>query len=102
MEMSRKLRHAETVQEYQELKKIGGQWLKELREKAGYTQRSFALAVGVDYYTFISQIETGRGRVPEERIKDWAITLGMQPKEFLQEYMKYWDPVTYDILFSDS
>ncbi|MEZ5803852.1 MAG: helix-turn-helix transcriptional regulator [Rhizobiaceae bacterium] len=84
-----------------ELKKQGGQWLKELREKAGHTQRSFAVAVGVDYYTFISQIETGRGSVPKERYLTWAKHLNVEPKEFLREYMRFFDPISYDILFGD-
>lgn len=83
----------------QELKKAGGQWLKELRERAGHTQRSFAIAVGVDYYTFISQIETGRGSVPKERYVAWAKELGVEPKLFLQQYMRFFDPVSHEILF---
>ncbi len=92
----------EEVKSDQELKRQGGMWLKHLREEAGHTQRSFAVAVGVDYYTFISQIETGRGRVPEERYHDWARVLGVPPKDFLREYMRYWDPISYNILFGDS
>ncbi|MCO5070375.1 MAG: helix-turn-helix domain-containing protein [Rhizobiaceae bacterium] len=87
--------------EFQQLRKDGGQWLKHLREQAGYTQRSFAVAVGVDYYTFISQIETGRGSVPKERYSAWAETLGLQPKDFLRQYMKFFEPISYDILFGD-
>lgn len=85
--------------EIQQLRKEGGQWLKELREQAGHTQRSFAIAVGVDYYTFISQIETGRGSVPKERYAIWAEKLGMNPKDFLRQYMKFFDPISYEILF---
>ena len=88
--------------EHQQLRKNGGQWLKELRERAGYTQRSFAVAVGVDYYTFISQIETGRGSVPKERYTTWASILGINPREFLREYMKFFEPISYSILFDES
>jgi transcriptional regulator with XRE-family HTH domain len=84
------------------LRREGGQWLKELREKAGYTQRSFAAIVVSDYYTFISQIENGRGRVPPEKYAIWAETLGMEPREFLKDYMRFYDPISYAILFDDS
>jgi transcriptional regulator with XRE-family HTH domain len=88
--------------EMQQLRREGGQWLKELREKAGYTQRSFAAIVASDYYTFISQIENGRGRVPPEKYTLWAETLGMEPREFLKDYMRFYDPISYSILFDDS
>jgi transcriptional regulator with XRE-family HTH domain len=88
--------------EVQQLRREGGAWLKSLREKAGYTQRSFAHIVASDYYTFISQIENGRGRVPPERYGVWAETLGIEPREFLKEYMRYYDPISYGILFEES
>ena len=47
----------------QELRKSGGLWLRELREKRGLSQRQLAEAVGADYYTFISQVESGVGRL---------------------------------------
>ncbi len=86
----------------QQLRREGGLWLKELREKAGHTQRSFAAIVAADYYTFISQIENGRGRVPPEKYTLWARTLGLEPREFLRGLMRYYDPISYDILFGDS
>jgi transcriptional regulator with XRE-family HTH domain len=95
-------RAKEVDDSYLELKKQGGQWLKELRETAGHTQRSFAVAVGVDYYTFISQIETGRGTVPKERYATWAKHLNMEPKEFLRQYMRFFDPISYHILFGEA
>ena len=36
----------------------------------------------MEYYTFISQIEAGRGRIPAERMRDWSIALEMDPREF--------------------
>lgn len=86
----------------QQLRREGGLWLKELREKAGHTQRSFAAIVAADYYTFISQIENGRGRVPPEKYVLWAQTLGMEPREFLRGLMRYYDPISHDILFGEA
>lgn len=51
-------------EEVQELRREGGRFLKDLREKQGLSQRQLAALVGAEYYTFISQLETGRGRVP--------------------------------------
>jgi transcriptional regulator with XRE-family HTH domain len=83
----------------QELRKEGGRWLKEQRERAGLSQRDLAEKVGADYYSFISQLETGRGRIPPDRYVDWANALGVAPSEFVREILRYYDPITYGILF---
>ena len=46
------------------LRKVAGKYLAQLRKDADLTQRLLADAVGLDYYTFISQLECGAGRVP--------------------------------------
>lgn len=85
----------------QELRRAGGNWLRELREKRGLSQRDLARLVGADYYTFISQLETGRGRVPPDRYRIWAEALGVDPKSFVTQLLSYYDPVTFEILFDD-
>ena len=56
----------------QELRREGGRWLKHCREAAGLSQRELAQLVGAEYYTFISQLETGRGRIPPDRVENPA------------------------------
>lgn len=85
--------------EIRELRCMGGRWLKELREKRGLSQRGLAVLVGAEYYTFISQLETGRGRIPPDHYLEWAAALDVPPAEFVRELMKYYDPVTHGILF---
>lgn len=94
--------HAQKLKdpEVQELRKAGGLWLRELREKRGLSQRQLAELIGADYYTFISQLETGRGRIPPDRYAVWATALGVRADEFVKQLMRFYDPVTYDILFS--
>ena len=82
-----------------ELRKEAGRWLKELREARGLSQRNLAEKVGAEYYTFISQIEAGRGRIPPDRYLHWASALGVDPRHFVQTLLRYYDPVTYAILF---
>ena len=82
-----------------ELRKEAGLWLKELRERRGLSQRQMAEKVGVNYYTFISQLESGRGRIPPDRYLVWAEVLGVEPEFFVRNLLRSYDPVTYSILF---
>src|SRR6185295_13424499 len=85
-----------------ELRIKAGAWLRELRENCGLSQSELAAKVGAEYYTFISQLETGRGRIPPDRYLVWATALNVEPQEFVQTLMSYYDPVTYEILFGTS
>jgi transcriptional regulator with XRE-family HTH domain len=76
-----------------ELRKEAGLWLKELREKRGLSQRQMAEKVGGNYYTFISQLD---------RYLEWAEVLGVEPKFFVRNLLRSYDPVTYSILFGKS
>lgn len=83
----------------QQLRRDGGQWLRQRRLERGLSQRELAQAVGADYYTFISQLENGRGRIPPDRYGDWAEALGLESPIFVFNIMRFYDPVTFEILF---
>ncbi|CAM5421203.1 hypothetical protein ATER59S_02400 [Aquamicrobium terrae] len=85
----------------QELRLEAGAWLRTLREAAGLSQRSLAGVLGLDYYTFISQLENGRGRIPPARYRDWAGALGVDEKVFVKKLLSFYDPVSYEILFGE-
>jgi len=85
----------------QKLRNQAGSWLRELRERRGLSQRELAAQVGAEYYTFISQLETGRGRIPPDRYLAWAHALGVDKRDFVRTLMSYYDPVTYGILFDE-
>jgi transcriptional regulator with XRE-family HTH domain len=82
-----------------ELRQQAGRWLKQLREARGLSQRGLAALVGAEYYTFISQLESGRGRIPPDRYKVWADALGIKPKVFVRTLLRYYDPVTFAVMF---
>jgi transcriptional regulator with XRE-family HTH domain len=84
-----------------ELRQRAGRWLKELREARGLSQRRLAERVGAEYYTFISQLESGHGRIPPDRYLAWANALDIEPRTFVQTLLRYYDPVTYGIIFPD-
>ncbi|MGE8131176.1 helix-turn-helix domain-containing protein [Methylobacterium sp. NPDC080182] len=88
-------------EEVLELRREGGRYLKELREARGLSQRQLAALVGADYYTFISQLETGRGRIPPDRYRAWAEALAIEPRAFVRNVMRFYDPITHEILFGD-
>jgi transcriptional regulator with XRE-family HTH domain len=88
-----------TSKEVVELRCEGGQWLKQLRNARGLSQRQLADKVGIEYYTFISQLECGRGRIPPDRYRIWADALGVESRHFVRLLMHFYDPVTYHILF---
>ncbi len=84
-----------------QLRREAGSWLKELREGQGLSQRQLADRVGAEYYTFISQLEAGRGRIPPDRYLVWAEALGVEPRRFVKTLLRYYDPVTHSILFGE-
>lgn len=78
-----------------------GAWLRGLREAVNISQREFASALGLEYYSFISQIESGKGRVPTHQIKDWARILKVPSRDFARNILRFYDPVNYALLFSE-
>ena len=83
----------------QNLRRLAGAWLKELRERRGLSQRQMAQLIGAEHYTFISQLENGRGRIPPDQYVKWAAALCVEPTDFVRTLLQYYDPVTYRILF---
>ena len=77
-------------------------WLKALREAEGLSQRELGDRLSLDYYTFSSQLENGRGKIPAHRYAEWAVALGQEPREFVKVLLKYYEPLTYQILFGDT
>jgi transcriptional regulator with XRE-family HTH domain len=85
-----------------DLRKKGGKWLKSLRERAGLSQRELADRLGMKFYTFISQLENGTGRIPPDRYENWAAALGISTSDFVRTILSYYDPITFRILFGEA
>jgi transcriptional regulator with XRE-family HTH domain len=81
------------------LRQQAGRWLKSAREAAGLTQAELAERVGLRYYTFVSQVESGLGRLPIETQGVWAQALGLEPGEFARTLLRYYEPELYRLLF---
>ncbi|PHS19417.1 MAG: transcriptional regulator [Blastopirellula sp.] len=88
-------------EESKENRVLLGVWLRELRETLHLSQRNLADALHLDYYTFISQLENGRGKIPAQRYTEWASALEQDPKTFVRKLLFYYEPETYHILFDE-
>lgn len=84
------------------LRQEAGRWLKAAREAGGLTQAELAERVGLRYYTFVSQVESGVGRVPIEGQAAWAEALGLDPAEFARTLLRYYEPELHRLLFGDA
>ena len=92
-------RTPEQVSIIAEQRKKAGLWLKSKRISAGLSQRQLAEKIGFDYYTFISQIESGRGKLPTDRYEKYAQGLGVSPKEFATTMLRFNDPQLFKMIF---
>jgi transcriptional regulator with XRE-family HTH domain len=81
------------------LRKEAGAWLKELRGRAGLSQIELAQQLGLKYYTFVSQVENGFGRVPTESMGAWGRALGVEPPVFARKLLSYYEPELHRLLF---
>src|SRR5438128_10949740 len=81
------------------LRQQAGRWLKQAREDAGLTQAELAEKVGLRYYTFVSQVESGLGRLPIETQGVWAEALGLEPGALARTLLRYYEPELYRLLF---
>lgn len=80
-------------------RKEAGNWLKELRARAGLSQVELAERLGLKYYTFISQVENGFGRVPTDTMEAWSRALGQEPASFTRTLLSHYEPELYRLLF---
>lgn len=90
---------AKTAPEARQLRKEAGAWLQEMRKKAGLSQIELAERLGLKYYTFISQVENGFGRVPSDSMQAWAEAIRVAPPEFAKHLLSYYDPDLHRLLF---
>lgn len=82
-----------------QMRRDAGRWLGAQREKAGATQAQVAEHVGYRYYTFVSQVEGGHGRVPSEHFELWAQAINVDPQSFTKKLLGFYEPEIYRLLF---
>jgi transcriptional regulator with XRE-family HTH domain len=85
--------------ETKELRRDAGRWLKRAREAAGLTQAELAERLGLRYYTFVSQVEGGVGRLPTDMQAAWAQALGLEAGDFAWTLLRHYEPELHRLLF---
>jgi transcriptional regulator with XRE-family HTH domain len=90
-----------TAADMRQLRKSAGKWLKDQRLTAGLSQMDLSNSLGLKYYTFISQVENGFGRVPSASMEKWARALGIPPALFARTLLGYYDPDLHRLLFEE-
>jgi transcriptional regulator with XRE-family HTH domain len=93
------MQFAGTLPEAKVLRRRAGVWLKEQRARAGMSQLELAERLGLKYYTFVSQVENGFGRVPTDSMEAWALALGLEPAPFARRLLSFYDPELHRLLF---
>jgi transcriptional regulator with XRE-family HTH domain len=93
------MQFAKAAPDVNKLRREAGAWLKELRGRAALSQIQLAERLGLRYYTFISQVENGFGRVPTDSMEAWAKALDVDPSDFARQLLSFYDPELYRLLF---
>ena len=93
------MQFAKADSQAKQLRKQAGAWLKDMRGRAGLSQVELAQQLGLKYYTFISQVEYGFGRVPTDSMEAWARALGLDPSTFARKLLAYYEPELHRLLF---
>ena len=75
-----------------------GNYVRDLRERAGLTQRELGRAIDVTNNA-ISAIELGRNPIPPERYRMLADALGVDHREFAEFLLEYTDPWLFELMY---
>lgn len=78
-----------------------GLTLRRLRLARDMTQKELSDAAGFRYYTWISQIEIGKGKLASENIRPYAQALGVDPAWLARQIIRAYDPELYRLLCVD-
>ncbi len=74
-----------------------GRYLQGLRP-TDMSQNDLAKALGIEYYTFISQVEKGHAKLPSGKILPWADAVGTDRAELCMKYIEFYEPECYQAL----
>lgn len=87
------------TKEHRDLRIAAGQYIHGLRKAQNLTQTQLARRLGLEFHTFVSQVETGTRRIPPEEIATWAKALNTDVQTFARILFKFYDPVMHRLVF---
>lgn len=90
-----------SAEDVKRLRQEAGRVLREKREALGLSQTDLAEPLGYKFYTRISQIERGIGRVPPEDYVTYARCLEMDLRDFVKTLLAHYDPMVHHLAFLD-
>ncbi len=76
-----------------------GTWLTQLRKSKRLTQKALAEQLGEYPPVFISQVETGRLRIPDRLVPKYCACLEQEPQIFVKEVLRHYEPDIFDLLY---
>ena len=88
-----------TTPEAELLRKKAGQYLKGLRKDIGIYQNVLGERLGLEFFTFVSQVERGACQMPPYLVKKWADALGVDQKNIPINIKKYYHPDYHEMIF---
>ena len=77
-----------------------GQMIQQRRQEIDMTQPELAEKTNQKFFTFVSNVENGRAKIPTVDLKIWARALKVNRNQFVQNYLFAADPPLYNALFS--
>jgi transcriptional regulator with XRE-family HTH domain len=76
-----------------------GAYLASLRKNAGLTQAEVARAFGFMWPSVVGDTEQGRVSLPPEHYVAYARLVGVDPREFVQNILRWHNPWAWAVLF---
>lgn len=84
-----------------EAQKQAGAWLRHTRNRLDLRQMDVAKALGLKYYTAISQIESGKIKLSSVHFEALARLFGITPRAFARKMLVYYNSHTFRALFGE-
>lgn len=80
------------------MRREAGFYIRALRERIGLSQLELSARLGLTFNSFVSQVETGRSRVPTSNMTGWAKALEVDEKEFVENMFRFYEPAFFELI----
>lgn len=91
--------HAKHSELAKQLRKEQGEYLAFLRKRAGLTQAEVSKGLAYDWASVVGSHEQGDSNLPPEHYVTFANLVGVDPKEFVRNILRFHNPWAWQVLF---